>query len=282
VLLTRVLTALAILPVVLGMLFLAPAGAWGLFALAIVLVACWEWSRMCELAPGAQSLYLAASGALGGFVWLMSLGMVPGNFAAAALTAFLLAAVFWLALAPWWLVRRARPSPSVRAVAGWLVAWPAWFALVVLREASPWLLLAVAALVWVADICAYFAGKRFGRHKLAPAISPGKTWEGVAGGMAGVVLYGAVLAWIAHRWPTPITPFFTPGSGLFAILAIVALAAASIVGDLFESWMKRGVGLKDSSRLLPGHGGMLDRIDALTSTLPLAALGVFVFQRSGG
>ena len=167
-------------------------------------------------------------------------------------------------------------------MAGWLVAWPTWFALVVLRETSPWLLLAIAALVWVADIAAYFTGKRFGRHKLAPAVSPGKTWEGVAGGMAGVVLYGAVLAGVAHRWPTPITPFFMPAGGLIAIVAIVALAAISIVGDLFESWMKRGVGLKDSSHLLPGHGGLLDRIDALTSTLPLAALGVLLFQRGGG
>lgn len=279
-LLTRVLTALALLPVVLGMLFLASPPAWSLFVLAIALVACWEWSRMCELSPGAQSLYLLASGAIGAFVWLLSLRMVPGNFAAAALTAFILAAVFWIALAPLWLAKRARPSPSTRAAAGWLVAWPTWFALVVLREASPWLLLAVTALVWVADIAAYFAGKRFGRHKLAPAISPGKTWEGVAGGMVGVVVYGAILAWVAHRWDTPISPFFTPGAGIPAIVVLVALTVLSIVGDLFESWMKRGAGMKDSSNLLPGHGGMLDRIDALTSTLPLAAFAVFLVQRA--
>ena len=279
-LLTRVLTALAILPVVLGMLFLASPAVWALFALLIALVACWEWSRMCELSPGAQSLYLLASGAIGGFAWLLSMALVPGNFAAAALTAFILAAVFWLALAPLWLAKRARPSPSTRAAAGWLVAWPFWFALVVLREASPWLVLAIAALVWVADIAAYFAGKRFGKHKLAPAISPGKTWEGVAGGMVGVIVYGIVLAWVAHRWQTPISPFFTPGGGIPAIVAMLGLAAVSIVGDLFESWMKRGVGMKDSSNLLPGHGGMLDRIDALTSTLPLAAFAVFLAQRA--
>jgi phosphatidate cytidylyltransferase len=281
VLLTRVLTALALMPIVLGMLFFAPPALWGAFALAIVLIACWEWSRMCELTPGGQALYLAASAAIGVFAWLLSLGKVPGNFAAAALTALLLAAVFWIAVAPSWLVRQARPSPSMRAVAGWLVVWPTWFALVVLREVSPWLLLAIAALVWVADIAAYFVGKRFGRHKLAPAVSPGKTWEGVAGAMAGVLLYGVVLASIAHGWETPITRYFAPGAGIPAIVALVLLVSVSIVGDLFESWMKRGVGFKDSSALLPGHGGMLDRIDALTSTLPLAALAVFAFQRSG-
>jgi phosphatidate cytidylyltransferase len=128
--------------------------------------------------------------------------------------------------------------------------------------------------VWVADIAAYFAGKRFGRHKLAPAISPGKTWEGVAGAVAGVVIYGLILCWAAHAYVLPITPIFAPGLGVPAIVAMMVLTGSSVVGDLFESWMKRGAGLKDSSRLLPGHGGILDRIDALTSTLPIAALAL--------
>ena len=280
-LLTRVLTALALLPLVLGPLFLASSAGWALFALVVALLACWEWSRMCGLTPPGRWLYLAASGAIGGFLWLMVAGYAPGNFAAAALTAFILAAAFWLLAAPLWLARRARPSPSTCAVAGWLVAWPTWFELIVLREASPWLLLAVAALVWVADIAAYFAGKRFGRHKLAPAVSPGKTWEGAAGGMAGVAVYGLVLAAVAQQWNTPLTRIFEPALGLPAIVAMLLLAALSVVGDLFESWMKRGAGLKDSSRLLPGHGGVLDRIDALTSTLPLAALALFATRGVG-
>lgn len=280
-LLTRVLTALALLPLVLGPLFFASPAGWALFALVVAMLACWEWSRMCGLTPAGRWLYLAASGAIGGFLWLMAAGHAPGNFAAAALTAFILAAAFWLLAAPLWLARRARPSPSTCAVAGWLVAWPTWFALVVLREASPWLLLAVAALVWVADIAAYFAGKRFGRHKLAPAVSPGKTWEGAVGGMAGVAVYGLVLAAVAQQWNTPLTRIFEPALGLPAIAAMLLLAALSVVGDLFESWMKRGAGLKDSSRLLPGHGGILDRIDALTSTLPLAALALFATRGAG-
>jgi phosphatidate cytidylyltransferase len=234
---------------------------------------------MCGLTPGGQGLYLAASGALGAFVWLLFMGLVPGSFARAAMTAFILAGVFWMAVAPWWLARKLRPSPSMCAVAGWLALWPMWFALIVLRDVSPWLLLAIAALVWVADIAAYFAGKRFGKHKLAPAVSPGKTWEGVAGGLVGVAVYGAILCAVAVRWDTPIDRVFEPGGGIPAIIAMLVLTAVSVVGDLFESWMKRGAGLKDSSRLLPGHGGILDRIDALTSTLPIAALALYMVER---
>lgn len=275
-LLTRVITAVALMPLVLGMLFLANEAVWGLFALVIALLACWEWSRMCGLTRSGQWLYLAASAAIGAFVWLMQQRLAPGDFPAAALTAFILAAAFWVGAAPYWLSRKLRPSPSMCAAAGWIVVWPTWFALVVLRGVSPWLLLALAALVWAADIAAYFAGKRFGKHKLAPAVSPGKTWEGVAGGMAGVAVYGVVLSAVAATWPTPISSLFEPAAGIATIVAMLGLVAVGIVGDLFESWMKRGAGLKDSSRLLPGHGGILDRIDALTSTLPVAALALYL------
>jgi phosphatidate cytidylyltransferase len=156
------------------------------------------------------------------------------------------------------------------------VLWPTWLALVLLHAANVWLLLALAVLIWVSDICAYFAGKTFGRRKLAPRISPGKTWEGVAGALAGVLVYGVVLAFATRQ--SSFGPIFAPGAGVPAVAAMVGLAAFGIVGDLFESWMKRGAGLKDSSALLPGHGGLLDRIDALTSTLPLAALALMVIR----
>ena len=279
--LTRVITALAIMPVVLGMLFLASPGVWALFVLVIALLACWEWSRMCGMTPKGQAAYLAASGAIGAFLWLLYLRLVPGNFAAMALTGFIIATFFWIVAAPLWLAQRMRPSPSTCAAAGWIVAWPAWLAFVVLRDTSPWLLLALAALVWVADIAAYFAGKRFGRRKLAPAVSPGKTWEGVFGALTGVVVYGAALAWIANTHRTPLTSIFDDGAWAIVIAAMLGLTAVSIVGDLFESWMKRGAGLKDSSQLLPGHGGVLDRIDALTSTLPVAALALYANRVAG-
>src|SRR6185503_11759488 len=130
--------------------------------------------------------------------------------------------------APLWLANKARPSPIVCAIAGWIVMWPTWFAFVVLRDASPWLLLAIAAVIWVADISAYFAGKRFGKHKLAPAVSPGKTWEGVVGAIAGVALYGIVLAAIARSQAVPFTDVFAPALGVPALVAMLVLALLSV------------------------------------------------------
>ena len=271
---TRVLTAVAILPVVLGMLFYAPAPWWSLFVLAIALAGAWEWSRLCGLTPTGQGAYLALSGALGAGLWLAYLRLPASEFVALAVGAFLVAAAFWFLVAPLWLARLARPGPLPCALAGLVVVWPTWFAFVLLRGVSPWVLLAVAALVWVADIAAYFAGRAFGKRKLAPAVSPGKTWAGVGGAVAGVLAYGLVLCWVATRGDTPITPYFAPAAGVAALAAMVVLVALSVIGDLFESWMKRGAGIKDSSNLLPGHGGILDRIDALTSTLPIAALAI--------
>ncbi|HET9580076.1 MAG TPA: phosphatidate cytidylyltransferase [Usitatibacter sp.] len=273
---TRVITAVVVLVLLVGMLFLAPRGLWAAFVLTIALVACWEWSRMSALTPRGQSAYLVASGAVGAFLWLVYMGAVSADFAAAAMTGFIVAAMLWIFVAPVWLARKLRPSSSVCAATGWVVIWPTWLAFVMLRDVSAWLLLAIAAIVWIADIAAYFAGRRFGRHKLAPDISPKKTWEGVMGALAGVALYGIVLAWMANTGETPLSPIFASGLGIPAIVFMLVLAAVSVVGDLFESWMKRGAGLKDSSNLLPGHGGVLDRIDALTSTLPLAALALSI------
>jgi phosphatidate cytidylyltransferase len=273
-LLTRVVTAVVVLVILLGMVFFASATVWSLFVLAIALAACWEWSRMAGLSRGGQTVFLLLSGIVGGVLWLLYAQGSEALFMSAASTAFLFAAVFWIVAAPLWLKRKARPAALACAIAGWLVVWPTWFAFIVLRDASPWLLLAIAALVWVADIAAYFAGRRFGRHKLAPEVSPGKTWEGVMGALVGVAVYGIVLCEIAEHYPTPFSRLFEPAWGLPAIGAMLVLTALSVVGDLFESWMKRGAGLKDSSALLPGHGGILDRIDALTSTLPVAAFAL--------
>jgi len=275
VLLTRVITAVIALVVVVGMLFFAAATAWALFVLAIALLACWEWSRLSALTRRGQALYLFLSGAIAGGLLLAYVRDPDGGFMAVARAAFVVATIFWIAAAPMWLARHARPGPWICAIAGWIVVWPTWFAFVVLRDASPWLLLAIAAIVWIADVAAYFAGKSFGRHKLAPAVSPGKTWEGAAGAIAAVASYGVALALAARARPLPIAPVFEFALGTPAVVAMLVLAALSVVGDLFESWMKRGAGMKDSSRLLPGHGGVLDRIDALTSTLPVAAFALW-------
>jgi phosphatidate cytidylyltransferase len=131
---------------------------------------------------------------------------------------------------------------------------------VAFRERSPWLLLGVMALVWIADSAAYYAGRRFGRRKLAPGISPGKSWEGVAGAGIALALYASAISAAIVGLRIPV-----------ALALSAALLYFSILGDLFESWMKRLAGVKDSGTILPGHGGVLDRIDALTAALPIAA-----------
>lgn len=273
-LLTRVVTSVVALLVLVGVVFLASSAVWAMLMLVVALVCCWEWSRMCGLASMGQSFFLALSGVAAGIFGFLYLRGSPSAFGRAAVAGFTLAAVFWVAIAPLWVARHVQPAPLLKALAGWIVIWPTWMAFVALREAGPWVLLASAALVWVADIAAYFAGKRFGRHKLAPTVSPGKTWEGLGGALAGVALYGIALSVLARFADVPFAPLLRVAGGAPAVAAMLALAALSVVGDLFESWMKRGAGLKDSSALLPGHGGMLDRIDALTSTLPLAALAL--------
>jgi phosphatidate cytidylyltransferase len=276
---TRVITAVVVLLVLLGMLFFASPAAWSLFVLAIALAGCWEWSRLCGLAPTAQSVFLLLSGGLGGAAWMVYLRAPGETFRAIGLVVLAVSAVFWIVVAPLWLRNKWRPAPWPAAFAGWVVLWPTWVAFVELRERGPWVLLAVAAIVWIADVAAYFAGRRFGKRKLAPAVSPGKSWEGVYGALVGVALYGVALAVASRAAPLPVSAFFEPAAGIVAILAMLVLAGLSVIGDLLESWMKRGAGAKDSSRLLPGHGGILDRIDALTSTLPLAALGISLAAR---
>jgi phosphatidate cytidylyltransferase len=189
--------------------------------------------------------------------------------------AFGIAAVFWFAVVPLWLGRGWRPrSRLVLALAGWAVLLPTWLALLSLRDTNPLMLLTFAIIVWVADIAAYFVGKALGKHKLAPAISPGKTIEGAVGGLLGALAYYFLWHYIATHTSAAgelwVRQLLENGPVLLGVFLV--LGCLSILGDLFESWMKRGADLKDSSNLLPGHGGVLDRIDALTSTLPLAAL----------
>jgi phosphatidate cytidylyltransferase len=281
VLRTRIITAVVLLLLLVGMVFFAPALLWAAFMLVVALLACWEWSRMSGLSRQGQNAYLALSGATGGALWLLY-ARAPGLFTSAASIAFIIAALFWVVLAPLWLANKARPAPLACAIAGFIVMWPTWFAFVVLRDAGPWLLLAIAALVWVADIAAYFAGKRFGRHKLAPAVSPGKTWEGVIGAVTGVLVYAIVLALIARSQSTPLSSIFDGARAIPVVVAMLLLTPLGVIGDLLESWMKRGAGLKDSSNLLPGHGGVLDRIDALTSTLPVAAFALSLASMGAG
>jgi phosphatidate cytidylyltransferase len=290
-LITRIITALVILPIVFIALFQFPRWAWDVFTLGIALVSCWEWSRFCQFPAGGKRAYFVLSLIFSAVIFVAYLDKTFISFETLAFVAFVIAAVFWVLVAPLWLARTWRPQGDkgfwIAAIAGWIVVFPTWLAFLHLHDLSPWVLLSFALIVWVADIAAYFVGKSIGKHKLAPAISPGKTIEGALGAIVGVALYFFLWQWFAESslarggdsaqwtlWVQGARALLSHGWLLFGFF--VVLAVISVLGDLFESWMKRGVGMKDSSRLLPGHGGMLDRIDALTSTLPIAGLYVMV------
>ncbi len=272
------ITAIVLFAAFLLALFYLPPLGWLVFVSLVAALAAWEWGGLMRLAGAGRIL-------LGIALLVLCTGLalhepaalgLGSDFADAAwrLGAFcyLPAAAFWLILVPIWLLRRWSLSNRILAVAtGIVLLLPLWLALVQLRQAGPLTVLAIMAVVWLADIAAYFTGRSLGKHKLAPSISPGKTWEGAIGATVAVVIYGCLLA---TRLPSVV-------AGSFPLLAatLVALTAISILGDLFESLLKRQAGVKDSSSVLPGHGGLLDRIDSLTSTLPLVALVWLVTQR---
>jgi phosphatidate cytidylyltransferase len=240
-----------LLAVLVAALFLLPrAGVLVLMAL-VAAAGAFEWARLCSVnAP----LYAAAA----------VLALLLAFWLEVPQSVFLLASAFWLLAAPAWLWRGVGPEQrAALAAAGFVVLVPAALAMVVLEPGEALLVLAVA---WIADTAAYLAGTRWGRRKLAPAISPGKTWEGAAGGLIGAAAYAMILALVlAGAQATRMAAF---------VGAAALLVTVSIVGDLFESAAKRQAGVKDSGALLPGHGGVLDRIDSATAILPVAALVV--------
>jgi phosphatidate cytidylyltransferase len=268
-LIQRILTAAVLLPVFIGALFLLPNLYWAIFLLLVLLGAGLEWARLAGFSGAGTILYLALITACGGGLLALTYGVLePGGLPAGIIRTVLWSgAAFWILAVPVWLFSgRVISERPVLLGAGWLVLVPCWLALVLLQR-EPGQLLVLMGIVWIADSAAYFAGKRFGRHKLAPTISPGKTWEGVAGALAAVTLYYALVTWGAAPGTFPAVDAW--GFGLFLLIAV-----AAVFGDLYESRIKRQAGVKDSGSLLPGHGGILDRIDALTSSMPLAALAI--------
>jgi phosphatidate cytidylyltransferase len=253
----RALTALVLLAAFVAAVLLLEPAAFALLVGAILAAAAWEWSRLAGAPAGACAAYAAACVAL----WYGLAGL-------AALTDWLLAAalVFWVAVAPAWLARGFLPAARAwRLALGLVVLVPAGAAMLALGRAE---LLALLGLVWVADVAAYLAGRTLGRRRLAPSISPGKTWEGALGAVFACVIYAMILA-----MSVPGLRGQVQGAGWFVYLSgAVFLCVSSIVGDLFESAVKRSAGAKDSGALLPGHGGVLDRIDSVTAALPLGAL----------
>jgi len=271
---TRILTAVVLIPLVLLALFGLGTRGWGLVALAIVVIAAGEWAGLASFRPPFAILFVAAVLLIGAtllFAGVADFTDEKGWPDALLVSVCGTTTLFWLFIAPMWLYSGWRvTSAPVLALLGWLLLLATWVAVVQVRARGPGLLLALMAIVWIADTAAYFAGRRFGRHKLAPSISPGKTWEGVAGAMIAVAAYALVLLALAESGG--LVHSVTPAAAAAWIVLALLLASLSIVGDLFESHLKRQRGVKDSGRLLPGHGGVLDRIDALIAAMPGAAL----------
>lgn len=259
-LLKRVLTAVVLVTVLLGILFAAPPGVATAAAALLMLLAAREWTAFLGVVhPLVRYVYLLLlAGAYAVSYWL-----IPERLD--------LAVVLWAALAWWlvalaWILRYPVPiSPFAAGIAGLFVLVPAWISLVnILQVAGQGaaLLLLTLAMIWAADIGAYFAGHRWGRVRLAPQVSPGKTLEGVAGGLLGAVIIAGVGGYLLGL---PLAAMLPLGS---------CVAAISVLGDLTESMFKRSVGIKDSGKLFPGHGGVLDRIDSITAAAPLFALAL--------
>ncbi|TMS58778.1 phosphatidate cytidylyltransferase [Imbroritus primus] len=265
-LLTRVITALCLLLVILPVLFLGSVPVLGGLAAVFVFAAGWEWARLVRLSAPWTYVYGIAALVLM-MIWSdLSVGRpLDGPLVAAAIA--------W-AVALLMLRRGVHPldkSGALLAGVLGLIMLPAFgLALMQLRAHGILMLLSVAVLVWTADIGAYFFGKAFGHRKLAPTVSPGKSWEGALGGWLCVMIIATAMVltgWPGGTWPQRLVEHH---GWLVAAALVTVLVAASVIGDLFESLLKRQAGMKDSSQLLPGHGGVLDRIDALLPAFPLA------------
>jgi len=258
---TRVITALVIAALLIPAIFFLDATAWALVTAVITGIAGWEFARLAGFAKPLQVGFGLLVGALA-----IALGALPAaSLLQAGRVLLTLSVIFWLALVPFWL--RARwevKAPGRMALVGLVVLLPTWYALTAIRGYGPAWLFGALLLVALADIAAYFFGRAFGRRKLAPNISPGKTWEGAYGAMFTVTALAVVVQWVSGG--------ADPVRLLALVIAMPLLTLVSISGDLFESLLKRQAGLKDSSQLLPGHGGVLDRIDSHTAALPLIAL----------
>ena len=267
---TRIITATILMAVLLPILFLLPPIYLGGFFLVALIAAAWEWSRM--IAPEAtKAAWLYAAFCLAIILSLLGMQAVSWQF-----SLLMMAVLFWLFVAPFILAKGMNLSlqklKAFYSILGLIVLPATWFALVFLRELGLVFLLSSMALVWVADIGAYFVGKAFGKHKLAVQISPGKSIEGAVGGLGLCYLYAFLCVVYLPLGDTLFGAWAIRFGWVPMFLMVTVLAAFSVFGDLFESQLKRLAGVKDSSHLLPGHGGVLDRVDALIPTMPIAAL----------
>ncbi|QHE76329.1 phosphatidate cytidylyltransferase [Hydrogenophaga sp. PBL-H3] len=269
----RVITALLLLAVLLPALFYPSIEPFATLTLLLIVAAGWEWARLNGVGTSLALAFGLGLGAVLAAIWL------SGGLNQSWRT-------LWIGVGAIWVVLSV--AMLARGVPGWS-AWPAglrlwlglvligcaWLAMVQARLMGLGFLLSVLLLVWMADIAAYFGGKAFGRRKLAPTISPGKSWEGAISGFIGVFVLAAAWLWADAQGMGDATSLYArlwAFGPLLAMLSLAFMVAMSVVGDLVESLVKRSAGVKDSSNLLPGHGGVLDRVDALLPVLPLAMM----------
>ncbi|BBL33864.1 phosphatidate cytidylyltransferase [Nitrosomonas stercoris] len=267
---TRFFTALILLTAFLAALFYLPDIFWAILLLGLTVTAAREWCRLGCLSVNQTVLYMVFTTLLGGELLFLVGVVVAKNPADPSMLGFYIAsAIFWLLLVPIQLVAvRSVRNQWLFMIMGWLVLLPTCLALYQLRAIDPLLLLGFMSVVWISDSAAYLIGRRYGKHKLAPQISPGKTWEGVAAALVGVLIYALIWFYVTNSEQALIG---------WLIPLLLVLAVLGIMGDLFESLLKRQAGVKDSGNILPGHGGILDRIDALLPVLPIATLATLLF-----
>lgn len=266
-LIPRILTALLLIPLVVLVILLPPTWLFALIVAIVFLGAQWEWTRLCgQRSPAVRGTLLAVTAALFAALWLLR--ATPAWW-----WAVIAAGVVWWGFSLLWLrgysfgAAPNRENQALKWLAGLLMLVPAWTALAAMHGSGPhghwWVMLALV-IVWAADTGAYFSGRLFGKRKLAPRISPGKTWAGVYGALVGGALVALAGGWLLDA----------RGAALAGLVVLALLTVAvSIVGDLFESLMKRHADMKDSGDLFPGHGGLLDRLDSVFAALPVFAVG---------
>lgn len=264
---TRVITAIVLLGIFIPALFFSPMMLWASLMMALALVGVREWAGFLGLTAGQEKGYLLFS-ALAGLCLLFLLHQSGFHwFFYQSLLVLLLATVFWLVVVPLALFFHYFPQQKwLNMLVGLGLMLSLWMALVTTQELNPMFLLVIISTIWLADSAAYFAGKKFGKHKLAPAISPGKTWEGVAGALFAVAVYASLL-----KLSGAVSTWWVLG-------CLWVITIAGVYGDLFESFFKRRANLKDSGQFLPGHGGLLDRIDGVIPALPVGLCLVLWFH----
>jgi len=269
----RIITALVLVALLLPALFAATAEPLAGISLVLIAAAAWEWGRLNGLAMRGALRTGAACLLVCLVFWANKL-------------AYQTTSVLWMVTGAVWVLAGAQLmrkgvegwthiSPGLRLVFGVAALSLTWLAMYQAKVMGTNFLLSILLLVWMADVAAYFSGRAFGRHKLALHISPGKSWEGVWGGMTGVVVLAFAWLYVEQQFDLGSLSLYTRlsarGWGML-VVGVLFLVAMSVVGDLVESLVKRSAGMKDSSQLLPGHGGVLDRVDALLPTFPLALM----------